>query len=206
MGQLDALLHREGTNSQNLHSLIEWYERNIKKVLKICRLKYDDVTLSIISDHGMTDVSYGFDIEKELHKRELRINHDYEAVFDSTMARFWFPTSEMRQLVKGVLTDFEEGEVLSKRELTELGVYFPDERYGQEFFLLKPGIMINPSHMGTNVIAGMHGYHPSHDTSGAVLLRTAPSFFSPTHLKDLKGIFMRDCLGDRGEKYEAKAS
>ena len=45
-----------------------------------------------------------------------------------------------------------------------------DKKFGEMFFLMNPGLLINPSYMGLNVIPGMHGYHPDDKDSYATIL------------------------------------
>ena len=68
------------------------------------------------------------------------------------------------------------GRILSEDELRDLGVLFPDRRYGEVIFLLHPGWLLarkdskGPGRMPTR----MHGYHPDHPYSDAVFLSNRP--------------------------------
>ena len=55
--------------------------------------------------------------------------------------------------------------------------FFEGNRFGEVFFLTKPGILINPSYFGLKVIPGMHGFHPDHKDSNALM-------FSSTTIDD----------------------
>ena len=66
------------------------------------------------------------------------------------------------------------GRILSDDELRELGVLFPDRRYGEVVFLLEPGWLFSNSDFNGNGWrpAGMHGYHPDDSYSDGVCLST----------------------------------
>jgi hypothetical protein len=58
----------------------------------------------------------------------LRFGHDYAAVYDSTMARFWFLNERARQLICDRLQRVPQGRILTDGELEELGTLFPDRQ------------------------------------------------------------------------------
>ena len=64
--------------------------------------------------------------------------------------------------------------------MRDWGIDFPDRRYGELFFLLDPGILLCPSHLGVKPLAGMHGYEPQDPASVA-------SFFSTKQLENPPG-------------------
>jgi hypothetical protein len=88
------------------------------------------------------------------------------------MARFWMRSDAAARLLPQVLAEADGGRLLSDAELAALGCDFPGQRYGQLIFLMDPGHLIVPSHMGRTPIHGMHGYHPDHPDSDAALLST----------------------------------
>ena len=54
---------------------------------------------------------------------------DYAAVWDSTMARFWFPGGDaVRTAIRDWLAQREEGRIVTDRELKNWGCLFPDAR------------------------------------------------------------------------------
>ena len=71
-------------------------------------------------------------------------------------------------------------------ELRDLGCDFEGNQFGETIFLLDPGAIIVPSHMGLNSITGMHGYHPDHEDSDAALLSNVEPV---TAVKDITDIF-----------------
>src|SRR5262249_4820385 len=77
-------------------------------------------------------------------------------------------------------------------ELTRLGVWFDDDRYYQLLFVMKPGLLLNPSDMGHFRFAGMHGFHPSEPTADAVLLSTSPLDKSVDHIVGVHDLLLSE--------------
>jgi hypothetical protein len=128
--------------------------------------------LTITSDHGMTPVRGHYDLVKDIKGLPFKMPEDYLAVYDSTMARFWFFSESARREVVALLTALPCGRILTDGELRQLGVLFADRRYGETIFLLHPGLMLmHGDFHGRNWMpVGMHGYHPDDPYSDAVFL------------------------------------
>jgi hypothetical protein len=172
LADLDGALHVVGKDDPSITGRIARYEARLREVLAAARRRYGDVRLSVISDHGMAHVTRTFDLQAMLAALPLRFGQDYVVALDSTMARFWLRSDAAAKLLPQVLADAEGGRLLSDTELAALGCDFPRQRYGQLIFLMDPGHLIVPSHMGLTPIRGMHGYHPDHPDSDASLLST----------------------------------
>jgi hypothetical protein len=120
----------------------------------------------------MTTLIGEIDLKRPIEKLPYKFGKDYVAVYDSTMARFWFKNSQAKKDIIGILEKENSGNILNKEELEKFGVYFEDNMYGEIFFLLEPGYQIVPSDMGINSLPGMHGYHPEDKDSIASFLGT----------------------------------
>jgi hypothetical protein len=101
---------------------------------------------------------------------------DYLAVYDSTMARFWFFDERARCEVSAALRTLDCGKILSEGELEQLGILFPDGRYGELIFLLNPTWLIGQSDFNGKGWSplGMHGYHPDDPHSDGAFLSNRP--------------------------------
>ena len=100
LGSLDGDLHREGTNSPAAERKLRWYEQEIRRLFHLADGLYDDVRLSVFSDHGMCDVVETSDLKTRIESLSLTYGKDYAAVYDSTMARFWFLRPKARQVIR----------------------------------------------------------------------------------------------------------
>ncbi len=174
LGDLDALLHGNRKDSDELRQRIKGYNRQIRDVYELAMNSYDEVELNVFSDHGMKEVSSSYDLMGDIESLGLVFGKDYVVYYDSTMARFWFLNDFARLKITDKLKEVKEGKILSDEELKEVGVYFDDHKYGEVIFLMDPGTLIVPSFMGRKSIVGMHGYHPNDPDSMAMWLTNVP--------------------------------
>jgi hypothetical protein len=173
--ELDGLLHRVGNKAPEIPAKLRQYEHWIHDLLAAAQNHYEDVQLFLFSDHGMANCDELLDLKAGIEALPLRMGEDYAAVYDSTMARFWFfhPSSaaQIRQHLEGV----SQGRILSDEDLREWQAFFPDHYFGELIFLVNEGVLIVPSHMGERPLRAMHGYHPAAPQSYAVLCTNQPS-------------------------------
>ncbi|MCF7946218.1 MAG: alkaline phosphatase family protein [Spirochaetia bacterium] len=171
LAAMDAVLHAEGTHHQKVDEKIAWYDRELRKILEKAYASYKNVHLYIFSDHGMTNVTSVCDLMGRIRSTGLSPMKDYAAVYDSTMARFWFFSDSAEKKIREALKEESQGHILSEKEKYSYGCDFPKGSYGgsygELFFLLNPGVLLIPSHMGERPIAGMHGYAPEDKDSVA---------------------------------------
>jgi hypothetical protein len=192
LGQLDALMHHVGTQSPEIKTLLQWYERQIQILVDFAHAHDREVALYLFSDHGMHDVIGSRDLERDITALPLCYGVDYVAMYDSTMARFWYLSSQAQPLIHAQLDKTPHGKRLTDQELQQLGVFFPDRRYGETIFLMNSGQLIAPSYMGKKVIPGMHGYHPNDADSDAVVLSNHAIPETTTAIQHLYSVFMQD--------------
>ncbi len=200
--KLDALMHNVGTRHEQVKAKLEAYEQGLHEILALAEKHYDEVAFYAFSDHGMTDVVGSVDliapIEAHMQAKGYAYGTDYVAMYDSTMARFWFPRAEtadaVRQALCHVLSEIPQGSEVTPEQLKAWRCYFPDERGGQLIFLMAPGWLITPSYMGLKAIPGMHGYDPAHEDSKAFLISNRPLPKETRSITDLRRIMVREVL------------
>jgi hypothetical protein len=170
--EMDMLLHEQWRDPQPLEQRLQWYAERLHQLFHAARSADPDATFTVTSDHGMTPVHGHYDLVRDVTASGLKMPDDYLAVYDSTMARFWFFSERARQAIANLLGGLPCGRILPDEELRQLGILFPDRRYGETIFLLNPGLLV--SHSDFNgpgwMPAGMHGYHPDDPYSDAVFL------------------------------------
>jgi hypothetical protein len=184
---LDALMHRAGNDSPEVHLKLCLYENRIEALLAAAHEAYHDVHLYIFSDHGMANCDELLDLKSVIGALEARNGRDYRVVYDSTMARFWFFNREARAEITEALNGVEQGRILPDSELEEMGTLFPDRYFGELIFLVREGVLIVPSDMGHRPLRAMHGYHPSAKHSYAALLTNQPAI--PDEVDAIPDIF-----------------
>lgn len=166
---LDGLLHRVGNQSPEIDTKLAEYEGWINQTMAVAQKHYREVNLHVFSDHGMANCDQHLDLRSKIDVLGLRVGADYNVVYDSTMARFWFFNEAARQKITAVLQDVPEGRIMEDEELRRFRAHFSDGRFGELIFLVKEGVLIVPSHMGERPIRAMHGYHPHDPQSYATL-------------------------------------
>lgn len=182
LAAMDATLHAHGTKSEKVSTKIAWYDEQLRRVLDLAGQKYDQVNLYVFSDHGMTDVHSACDLMTRIKGLPIRQNQDYAVVYDSTMARFWFMNERARSIITDSLNACDQGKILDEQTLHEWGCDFAEQKYGQLFFLMNPGVLLCPSYMGETMLAGMHGYDPKDPDSTAMFATNTEMAETPFRL------------------------
>lgn len=185
LAAMDGVLHANGTASPVVTQKIAWYDQALRDVMRKAERAYGDVRLFVFSDHGMTDTTSTVDLMRRIDALGLTFGVDYAAVYDSTMARFWFLRDSARERIRRALDDEPAGRILSDEELSHYGCDFAGREYGELFFLTNPGVLLCPSFMGVTPLAGMHGYAPEHADAWAMLASNVEPDPMPTRLDDM---------------------
>lgn len=172
LSEMDMFLHTHCRDEKKIREKLAWYDRELRGVFEFARTRDPQVSFTLISDHGMTPVEHHFDLVGQVEELDYAMPEDYLAVYDSTMARFWFRSEAARREVVSRLNSLDCGRILSDAELKQLGVFFADRRYGEVVFLMKPRWLLSRSNFNGRgwMPAGMHGYHPEDPYSDAVFL------------------------------------
>lgn len=191
LSDLDRYLHHFIHDADGVGERLGWYAAGLRRIFETAR-RVRDTRMLIFSDHGMTPIRWTYDLRRDVAPLGLREGRDYLAAYDSTMARFWVDNEGARERLVATLTDHPCGRLLGREELTRLSVWFDDDRYYQLLFVMKPGVLLNPSDMGAYRFAGMHGYHPSEPTADAVLLSTAPLDKAVDHIAGIHDLLLAD--------------
>ncbi len=171
LSELDGFLHEHCGDAAAIEERLQRYARWLRQLAAVAQRVSADGSLTVFSDHGMTPVTHHFDVVREVESLGLREPSDYLAIYDSTMARFWFFNAEAKRRMSTLLQTLPCGRILSEGELRGLGVFFADRRYGELVFLMHVGWLIARSNFsGQWLPVGMHGYHPDDPYSDAVFL------------------------------------
>ncbi len=192
LGQLDGTLHAHGTQSPKTAENIRWYEKELRNLVVLAQEHYRDVRLFVFSDHGMTDTAATCDLMARINALGLKFGLHYAAVYDSTMARFWFLNPMARGAIVEALEQEPQGRILSEEQLAAWGCDFPGRQYGELFFLMNPGTLLCPSFMGERPLAAMHGYSPEDKDSVAAFMSNVPPPVMPKRLDAMYRLMLEE--------------
>ena len=175
LSEMDMFLHMNCGEPHKVAERLQWYDKQLRRVFAAAKEADTAASMTVISDHGMTPITNRFDLVAQIEELKLRMRSDYLAVYDSTMARFWFFNDQSKQAVQNCLKNLSCGRILSDDELRQMGVYFADGRFGELVFLLNPGWIVAESDFNGAgwMPVGMHGYHPTDPYSDAIFLSSA---------------------------------
>ncbi len=190
LSELDHFLHFHRGEPAAIRQRLLWYGAELQALFLAARQRDAEARFCIFSDHGMAPVRGRTDVAGTVAGLGLEMPRDYLAVYDSTMARFWFFNQRARHLVRSALSEQPHGQLLRTEELRREGVFFPDHRFGETIFLLDPGWLIAESHFngaGWNP-TGMHGYHPDDADSDAIFLANFEPAAKLGDIRDLHAI------------------
>lgn len=197
---LDAALHREGGAGPGVRALLARYDAWLAAAAGAAAGRGEALRLVLLSDHGMVDVRGQVDVMGALARLASRWPRDYVPFLDSTFARFWWRSTGARREVRAALEGLGGGHWLDEGELDRAGVLFPAREYGEDVFLLDPGVLMVPSFMGAQPLAGMHGYDPSHPDMAALLACDHEIPAGVRHLTDVRGLLEGELAWLRGER------
>jgi hypothetical protein len=194
--EMDAYLHGHCSEPENVRQRLGWYERQLRELFGAALAADPEASLTVVSDHGMAPVRKYCDLTGEIERLGLRMPQDYLAVYDSTMARFWFFNDAAKLKIMPALHGVPLGRVLNESELQELGIAFGDRRYGDVVFLLEPGCIVASGDFNSSswMPAGMHGFHPDDPDSDAIFLSNKKP---PRALRTIADVYpwMADSVG-----------
>jgi hypothetical protein len=195
--ELDADLHREGSSGADVHRRLEAYARWLRELQDAAARRGEALWIYVLSDHGMVDVHGTVDVMGVLEGLPARWPRDYLAFFDSTMARFWWRDPAARAPVRATLAGLRGGRWLDDAELEAAGARFEGREYGEDIWLLDPGMLMVPSFMGDAPVAAMHGYDPSHPDMAALLMSNRPIPDAVRRLADVRAFLESELAAAR---------
>ena len=199
-----------------LDQLQHWYLDDVAKIQKFYRgvdqfveklyleCQKDNVTLMILSDHGMEPVKGSIDVKSKLKRFELSSN-EYTYFIEASVARFWFHTEKARAAILSRLSSVQHGRVESYDDLQEYKIKFPDSRYGEYYFRADPGYIIFPNdfyHPLANLYLGLtdwqqrsrvlnpkhrgyHGYPPNNESEKGFMILLDDHYKAPAKEVDI---------------------
>jgi len=185
LSEMDMFLHRHCHEPEKVDAQVKIYDSWLRELYRTAQTARGDVRMYVFSDHGMVPTTSNYDLWREIDGLGFKVPKDFLPFYDSTMARFWFFNVKAREAIVAHLNTRDCGHILTDRERHTFGLDFPDTRYGEVVFLMKPGCLIVPSFLGKRSIAGMHGFDPSAPFSSGALVATTKLPFAVSTISDM---------------------
>ena len=188
---LDAVRHDRCADVQDR---LDWFAERLRAVHAALAESGRAFSMTVFSDHGMTPLTKTVDLKSAVEATGLVFGRDYGVCYDSTMMRVYLhgrpdePGRDevLKRIIHAVAPFNDDGHWLTLEEEREEGIYRADRSFGDAIFLVKPGIQIVPSDMGTAPLNAMHGYDPRDEHSLAAMMSTDEI---PQYVKGVWNVF-----------------
>lgn len=159
---LDYAAHRYGVNSPHFWFQLRNMDEMVKSIVNNVKHHLDKkLDVIIFSDHGMVETTKFINLEWLMLNKKF--GSDFLFFLDSTMVRFWYMNSDVKEKVHGLFDKLRCGAFLSESERRKLRIHFNHRYYGDDVYLFKPGYSIFPNFMSWLKPRAMHAYHPKYD-------------------------------------------
>jgi predicted AlkP superfamily pyrophosphatase or phosphodiesterase len=165
----DAFGHLYGPDSKELRKRMRIMDVQLARFVNEMDSLPVDCDFLFLGDHGMHAVQESVDGERVinslLRRCGLKKGRDVVYFLDSTMIRIWFldsgHSSSLIDLLRSNVDLQRCGEWLDVERARELGIPWPDRRYGDLLWLAREGVQVFPDFFHRHVQPkGMHGYDP----------------------------------------------
>ena len=181
----------QGPRSSSLRGRMAWADHRIRRLYETATMNYDRVDVIVFSDSGMVEVTATSDLQQEIKHSGYAYGRDYVAVYEQTMARFWFLTDECREGVGQLLNTLPCGKILSDEEMSALGCRFHDNRFGEVIFLADAGTVFDPNYMSASVPVMAPGYSPEIEQLDGMFVCNRADIEPPKNLTEVCGCLIQ---------------
>jgi hypothetical protein len=192
--QIDMASHLLGVGGRLFERVVRRTDALAGEVVDRVRARLGDVDLVLFSDHGMSAV------RRTVAYPELWTHPGFPERFcfalDATMVRLWFEDDDrlLRAAVRTAVAAGAPGRWLGRDELAALHLDFEDRLYGDEIYLLDPGVAIFPNFHSMLRPRAMHAYHPDDpDQQGIFVAPAGESVGETVELVDVHDLCARLC-------------
>ena len=159
--QIDMAAHLFGITSSVFWRRVRSTDELLGRICDRVRCRFGDVTTLVFSDHGMSILSRQMGIP-ELTSHPAFPERFFVAL-DATMVRLWYLDEDqrLRQELRERVAERYPGHFLSDTELAAHHLQFNGRLYGDDIYLLPPGVGIFPNFHSFIKPKAMHAYDPA---------------------------------------------
>ncbi|PWM28529.1 MAG: hypothetical protein DBX55_09350 [Verrucomicrobia bacterium] len=148
---------------------------------------------TVISTCGAQKCEKSADLAKAVNSLGLKFGRDYAAVFEPSMARFWYFSERAKAAIRAALSaPNAPGEFLRAENLAEFGADFPDKKFGDDIYMCRAGVRIFPSDMQADSRAETPCLNPNSKDSRACFLSNKIPPFAPRKIDDFFALMKAD--------------
>lgn len=172
--QLDYYAHRFGIKNPAYEKELKNMDYLLSSLVQNALSMDPDLSIALFSDHGMVDTRVQLDLSWLM--KEPGLGQSFLFALDSTMVRLWYFDDGVQDRLRHKLEALPYGRFLLPKELKDLHVFFQDGRFGDEVYLLNPGISIFPNFTSYLRPLAMHAYHPDAEGQEGIAAFAGGSF------------------------------
>lgn len=182
LGSIDSYSHHYGQDAPETVERLRRLDQLVETKCEAYAHRVPDFDIFVFSDHGHIHADKRVDIHRIFRKQgnDLR---SFIHLVESNYLRFWFRNDDERATVEHILSNVEEGFVLTEEHLRRYRLEMPDNRYGDLVFYLDAPYLFTKTIWGfSRNQRSMHGYLPDYPDSDGVFLSQRP-LVRGTHVK-----------------------
>lgn len=192
--QVDMAAHVFGISSKLFWQRVRSTDALLGQIVSRVRLRFGDVDPVIFADHGMSPLL------RQINVQELLTHPAFPSRFlvalDATMIRLWFfdDGEVLRREVRDWIASHCPGRFLSPDDLAAYHLQFTGRLYGDEIYLLPPGIGIFPNYHSYIKPKAMHAYEPTDRDQWGIFIGPAevtPLVSDPVELVDVTALILK---------------
>jgi predicted AlkP superfamily pyrophosphatase or phosphodiesterase len=156
LNSLDRLGHEHGPLSDAVKQRVRYLDGLLRGLVGALD---KDVTLIVMSDHGMVPVTRSFDLTGFLSHKGFEYGRHYISFVGATYVSFWFRSENYRDAIVKELNTLEVGKFLTFADKVRLGIDNIGREYGEEIFVAEEHNVFFPEfYHRRQPPKGMHGY------------------------------------------------
>jgi hypothetical protein len=189
--QIDMASHLYGITTSIFWRRVRSTDGLVGQIRGSVRRRFGEVPTLVFSDHGMSILKRQIGIP-ELTRHPAFPDRFFVAL-DATMVRLWYLDEDerLRQELRERVASRYPGHFLSADELAAHHLQFSGRLYGDEFYLLPPGIGIFPNFHSFIKPKAMHAYDPADPDQWGIFIgpaAAAPRVSDPVLLPEVTAL------------------
>jgi hypothetical protein len=189
--QIDMASHLYGITTSIFWRRVRFTDGLVGQIRGSVRRRFGEVPTLVFSDHGMSILKRQIGIP-ELTRHPAFPDRFFVAL-DATMVRLWYLDEDerLRQELRERVASRYPGHFLSADELAAHHLQFSGRLYGDEFYLLPPGIGIFPNFHSFIKPKAMHAYDPADPDQWGIFIgpaAAAPRVSDPVLLPEVTAL------------------